>query len=345
MIWILVCIVPLLIPFFLKYKNPNYSWKELLICCCASLLLSVGVIYLSTYYEMIDTQILNGKVTDKIKESVSCVHSYSCNCIRTCNKNNCSTHCSTCYEHSNDYDYNVHSTIGTFTINRIDRQGIYEPPRFTIVKKEDAVAKTDTYVNYIKGAKNSLFNMKGYNDSALIGLPEYPLEVYDYYKINRTITDNVTIPDISSYNDMLSELLKDVGSIKQVNVVLVFTNRDRLFAEKLKTKWLNGKKNDTIVVIGTKNYPNIEWVHVFGWSNDQMLNISLRDDLIEYKVITVTGMRDLLTKNLNMYYSRKPMSDFEYLKNSIEPSMVTLTVAFILTLIFSVVFSYRAIKD
>lgn len=115
MIWILVCIVPLLIPFFLKYKNPNYSWKELLICCCASVLLSVGIICLSTYYGMIDTQILSGRVTDKIKESVSCEHSYSCNCIRTCNGKSCSTHCSTCYEHSNDYDYNIHSTIGTFT--------------------------------------------------------------------------------------------------------------------------------------------------------------------------------------------------------------------------------------
>ncbi len=345
MIWILVCIVPLLIPFFLKYKNPNYSWKELLICCCASVLLSIGVICLSTYYGMIDTQILSGRVTDKIKESVSCEHSYSCNCIRTCNGKSCSTHCSTCYEHSNDYDYNIHSTIGTFTINRIDRQGNHEPPRFTLVKKEDAVAKTDTYINYIKGAKNSLFNMKDYSDSSLVRLPEYPLEIYDYYKINRTIVDGVTIPDKSSYDDMLSELLKKLGETKQVNVVLVFTNQDRLFAEKLKTKWLNGKKNDTIIVIGTKDYPNIEWVYVFGWSNNQMLNIALRDDLIEHKVITVTGMRDSLTKNLNMYYSRKPMSDFEYLKNSSEPSMVVLTTAFILTMIFSIGFSYIAIKD
>ena len=63
--------------------------------------------------------------------------------------------------------------------------------------------------------------MKDYSDSSLVRLPEYPLEIYDYYKINRTIVDGVTIPDKSSYDDMLSELLKKLGETKQVNVPIV----------------------------------------------------------------------------------------------------------------------------
>ena len=348
MIWIIVCFIPLLLPFILKkYYYHEYSWKEVAICCVVSVTIALITIYSNTYYEMADMEVLNGKVTSKQKETVSCRHSYSCRCHTVCSGSktrSCHRSCSTCYEHNKDYDYNIYTTIGNFTINAIDRQGVKEPPRYSQVIVEDPVAKTNYYLNYVKGAKNSLFNMKRYSGDSLIGLPEYPINIYDYYKINRIVVDNTIIPDSVKYNTMLSETLKDVGNAKQVNVVLVFTKRDRLFAEKLRTKWLNGKKNDIVIIISTSTYPKIDYVEVFSWSKNPMLNISMRDDIVALKDISPTTVMPVIQHNIQKHYIRRPMGDYAYLKNSVEPSFFAIMSAFIITLVFSIVFSVFAIK-
>ncbi len=347
MIWILVCFIPLLIPFFLKhFFNHQYTWGEVAICCFVTVIISCTTIYTNMYAEMADKEVLNGKVTSKSQETVSCRHSYSCNCYNSCRpKGGCTRICSTCYEHSKDYDWNVYSTIGTFTIDTIDRQGVKEPPRYTEVNVNEPVAKTHYYLNYVKGAKNSLFNMKKYAGSGLNKLPQYPITVYDYYKLRRTIDDNVGVQDKEQYNQMLSDMLKDVGNSKQVNVVLVFTKQDQLYAEKLRTAWLSGKKNDIVVVVGVSNYPTIKWVNVFSWSKNPMLNISMRDDIISLGNVSPDNLRNVIQSNIVKHYVRKPMEEYAYLKNSIEPSTFSIVLAFILSMLFSIGFSYYAVKN
>lgn len=223
----------------------------------ASILVCI-VYFAGLYSEMADTQILNGKVTSKQKERVSCSHSYPCNCTPTpCGKSTCST-CDTCYDHSHDFDWNADTTIGEFTIDRVDRQGVKEPPRWTTIKAGDPVSRTDAYVNYIKASPDSLFTFSRQLVNDFKGaIPDYPAAVYDYYKVNRVIADGVSI-DSGKWNSALSEALKDVGPAKQVNAVVLLTKRpDRLYASAVRSAWLGGKKNDVVVVVGAPDGKSI----------------------------------------------------------------------------------------
>ena len=68
-----------------------------------------------------DMLTINGAVTKKFKDTVSCSHSYSCNCrtVMSSDGKTSSTQCDTCYEHSEDYDWVVVSNIGKTYIGRI----------------------------------------------------------------------------------------------------------------------------------------------------------------------------------------------------------------------------------
>jgi hypothetical protein len=139
-----------------------------------------------------DIEILNGSVTGKQRDIVNCSHSYSCNCRTTCSGSgkdrSCSQECETCYEHSFDFKYVIHSTLGNFNINTLDSQGLKEPNRYTLVKLNDPVVKKHRYNNYIKGSNTSIFNSKHrYTKKEMLDLPNYPIDIHDYYRINRII--------------------------------------------------------------------------------------------------------------------------------------------------------------
>lgn len=117
--------------------------------------------YVLTFWSATDdTLILNGQVIGKERNQVNCEHAYRCNCRQSCSDKTCSQVCNTCFEHRNDWDWDVQSTVGVFTINRIDKRGSQEPPRWTEVKLGEPAANTYSYTNYLKAAPNSLFNMK-----------------------------------------------------------------------------------------------------------------------------------------------------------------------------------------
>jgi hypothetical protein len=144
-----------------------------------------------------DVEVWNGQVTGKYSEKVSCSHSYSCNCYRSCSgsgKNrSCSTICQTCYEHSYDVSWRVESNIGTYTISRIDRRGLSKPPRWDRVKIGEPVSDTHTYTNYIKGSPDSLFHKKKLLKKYQKDLPKYQSKVYDYYRLNRLVNLGVNV--------------------------------------------------------------------------------------------------------------------------------------------------------
>ena len=118
-------------------------------------LVAAGIVYAVGYSNKItDQEIYNGEVTGKEKTRVSCEHSYSCNCRESCSGSgstrSCSTTCDTCYEHSYDVDWRVKTSVHEFNIQRINRQGTQEPPRWTKVTVGQPTAFVYKFTNYIR---------------------------------------------------------------------------------------------------------------------------------------------------------------------------------------------------
>lgn len=328
------CLLLLLARFF---NTCEFTWGEYGIgCVVLSAILGIGFL-ISTISQTSDTEIISGKVLEKKRETVSCSHSYPCHCRQQCSgsgqNRSCYEVCDTCYEHPYDIDWNVETTVGEININTIDSQGLIQPPRWTSAQIGEPVATTHTYTNWLLAAPNSIFKRKDRGGDGR-KMPAYPLHVYDYYHIDRVVLDGVEIPpeQLSALNAAISENLKDIAKLKQVNLVIVLTNRDREFTENLRTAWLNGKKNDLVLVIGIKKWPTINWVDVFSWASDDLVNVKVRDDVRDYGVVDL-NIVSIAMADINKFWIRKPMKTYEYLGHEVEISSAAIWILCLLGIV------------
>lgn len=321
--WVLICAFPIFGTLIAKliWKH-EYDWAEISVTVGVSVLILTILLFAGMYTSMADTQVINGQVTSKEKNRVHCSHSYSCNCRTSCRSTgkstSCSTHCDTCYEHPYDYDWDVHTTVGTITIDRVDRQGTREPPRWSSVQKGEPASKSVWYTNYIKGAPESLFN-KALLMQKKYPIPAYPSAIHDYYRINRVVEVGVRVKDRATLNENLNLMLRQLGPAKEVNVVPVFTSYDENFARALEAAWLGGKKNDIVVVTGIDKDQTIKWVYVFSWSKSSIINYEIKNRLKTLDKLDVNVYSDIIGEHIKTSFVRRPMSDFEYLKDEIDP--------------------------
>ncbi|ADM79930.1 hypothetical protein phiAS5_ORF0087 [Aeromonas phage phiAS5] len=350
----LILIVPLLVPFIYKFWfKRTYTYGEMAANAAIAVALT-GLVYgMGAYRAMYDTEILSGYVTSKERTWVSCSHSYDCRCrqVRTCSgsgKNrSCSTtrQCDTCYEHSNDWDWDVHTTVGNFEIDRIDRRGTLEPPRFSKVVIGDPAAREHGYTNYIKAAPDSLFaHDKNLIEAYKNKIPKYP-EVYDYYNVNRVI--NLTGANTKDWNMYLSEALKSLGKDKQLNIIAVLTNEPLEFSQALFYNWAGGKKNDVVMAFGIEKGTNkVAWFQSTSLGNgmgNQELHITLRNESVDKEISL-----DLLKQNVSIIankYNRLPMEQFEYLKDQSEPPLWVVILALVMGIGSSIAVGYFFSRD
>lgn len=314
---------------------------------------SCAIIYHSN---VADTETWNGSVTGKASVRVSCSHSYCCQWCQRCSGSgkNRSCHsycCRTCYDHPYDVDWDVRTTIGTININRIDRQGVNEPPRWTRVFTGEPVSRSKGYTNYIKAAPDSLFRDQGLIEKYQAKLPEYPGDIYDYYRIDRLVSVGVKVHEAKRWNEFLSEVNARVGAPKQANIIVVMTTEDEKFYYALRQHWLGGKKNDIVVVMGVDptgrpQHPKIEWARVMSWAQDDIFHVKLRDDLLN-----IAGFAEpervlpIVELNVVEYFRRKPMADFEYLESSITPTVTQLVIALLINTLVSIGIAIFVVKN
>ena len=294
-----------------------------------------AVILLCIYHkDLSDFAILNGQVTGKERVKVSCEHSYSCNCRETCsgtgNNRSCSTTCDTCYEHSYDVDWRVYTSVGDLEIDRINRQGTKEPPRWTAVLPGEPASLTDSYRNYLKASPASLFAMGEIEKDKVTynGLfPGYP-RVFDYYRYNRVIQMQTSYPQADELNRTLNMELRKLGAQKEVNIIVVFAKTtDPMYRFAFERHWLGGKKNDVIVIFGMDNDRKLSWSDVITFgknSGNELLAVVLKDELRGLSERQQFGnaamLSEVITKTVTTNFKRKQMKDFEYLKDDYQPS-------------------------
>jgi hypothetical protein len=305
---------------------------------------------LSRMAPMRDYEIWNGAVTDKKQVKVSCSHSYPCNCRPQCSgigeNRMCYTVCDICYSHSNDWDWRVYTTVGSLNIARVDSRGSNEPKRWTQVKIGEPASVPYSYTNYIKAAPDTLFTSAGdypqFNDL----LPEYP-EVYDYYRYNRVLNMGAVSSGFASeLNKSLNDQLKTLGHKKEVNIIVVLVNtNDPTYRYALENKWVGGKKNDVIIVIGVTSPPSIDWADVITYAlnyGNEHLQVVLRDRIKKLSLDSPEDLSYTVASTIDEHFNRTPMEEFEYLKNEVDPptwlllitAVVSIIVSFFLTIYF-----------
>jgi hypothetical protein len=343
----LVMLIPVGWPIVAKVIwGSEFDWREFAISVAVAALISGGVYQLGQWAQTADTEILNGEVTSKASEHVSCEHSYTCNCRESCSGSgkdrSCSTTCDTCYEHSYDIDWLLKNSVDSpIKIDRVDRRGTVEPPRYRAAKVGDPVAVTHSHTNYIKAVPESLFNhAKAYAGTFEPLVPQYPLNIYDYHYINRVLAPSLQVADLDAWNMDVSKLLRKLGPAKQVNLVVVMAKtEDSNYQYALQHAWLGGKKNDVVVMLGVPEYPKLSWVRVMSWTDKELFKVELRDELAALEVVDRSVVLPIVAKHIEQSFVRKQMKDFEYLKSEISPSTWVILLAFFLGLGSSVALS------
>lgn len=351
---LLLLIVPICGPFICKAIWPHdLTWEEFAANIAVGVLIVLTGMGLSYFRNTGDIEIINGKLTSKASERVSCSHSYSCNC-RTVTRGSGENRrtervCDTCYRHPYDVSHRLYTTIGRITVDRIDSQGLKVPPRFERAQVGDPVADTHYHTNYIKAAPDSLFNrtqvailQERFKDN----LPEYPSKLYDYHYVDRVLAAGVNVPDLSVWNKELALALRDRGVSKQVNIVVVITKAtDPDYATALDAKWLGGKKNDVVVVLGAPEYPKQQWVRIISWTDEQIFKVELRDALMKHEMLDPVKVMAEIGTHIDQSFKRKSMKDFKYLEASIEPPAWLLVTLFLLSTFASLACTYCFVRN
>lgn len=323
------------------------TWKEVLIGIAVQSAVIGTVFYTGVYSKGHDVQILNGYVTEKFKDRVSCEHSYSCNCRNVCSgtgsSRSCRQTCDTCYEHTHDYDWVVRSTVGSLLIPRVDRQGVKEPPRFSKVEVGEFFAKESSYFNYIKASPLTIFDKNLIENQ--IQTPSY-ISVYDHYRINRVINFGSEYRgDFKELNNHLNESLKTLGNQKKVNIVILFHKGTNAFVETVRAKMYGGKINDVVVAIKADKAGTVDTVDVFSWSKNDLSNIKIRDGILDLKVLgDMKELSNAITSTIQKEYTPRSIEEFQYLKANIEPSEGIVWFLWIFGLAFPFIWGYIAHK-
>lgn len=341
MIFLILFIIPLIIIFGSWIFLKGITVKELITQLAVQVVVTLVSVFVISFSNTADTEILNGYVVNKSKDRVSCTHSYSCppcheECSGTGKDKSCHEVCSTCYDHDYDYDWNVLTSIGTFEIDRVDRQGVIAPSRWDVVRVGDPVSKTHNYKNYIKASPNSLFRHNESGDFKYKGtIPDYPDNIYDYYKIDRLVSSIPT--NKALWNEGLSQVNSELGAKKQVNILVVLTHYPQDWYNVLEASWIGGKKNDVVLVIGVDTATNkASWAQVMCWTTAKIFEVKLRDDILNLNTIEPKGVLNVLREDVDKYYIRKPMKDFEYLAATITPSTTQLVISILIGSIIAI---------
>ena len=327
------------------------------------MLIIAGAVGASVGYQTADTEIWNGEVVSKDRIHGSYVESYDCNCRDVTEyytdhegkrKSRSVRKCDTCYRDHFTVEWTCQTTLGTYRIAKEDwtNNKVYslpDPARYAEIKMGDPVSKTHSYKNYIKAVPQTLFNPANETLKAKFAnqIPAYPINIYDFYKIDRVIPVGVNVPDLKLWNTKLSHVLKTLGPKKQANVVIVMVkNPDENYFYALQDAWAGAKKNDIVVVIGVSSLAEKPlWANVIALTDNSLFKIKLRDDIMSLDSLTADGVINTIYKNTSETFKRKSMKDFKYLENEIDPPTWVIITSLLVNIFAYVGFWFSMIKQ
>ena len=357
----LLLIVPLLLCLLMGYVLDRMCWDryslaQFLITIGICLVIAGGGLALEFYGVTTDTEVWSGSITGKQRNEVSCRHSYPCNCHEVCTTDSegheeCNEHCDTCYEHSYDVDWDLYFSTGKeMSIATVDRQGLTMPDRWAKAYQGEPTAEAHRFTNYLLAAPDNVMLRRDAAPGFSGLVPPYPSSIYDYYRCDRFLLGGgVPVQGLKDWEWLLDRINADLGSVKQVNIIMILAyTADPRYEFALQKAWVGGKKNDLIVVIGTTRYPEIDWCRIVSWTTDEGIKVVLRDDIMA--IGTLDRRDDIMNSirsEVSTRFKRRRMRDLKYLVASHAPSGATLGIILLLEClsVFGVVIAFRHVKN
>lgn len=325
---------------FLTSKG-KVNWVEFVVQELVLIVLVSATFYVAAQHKMKDVEIWNGVIKEKNKIEEECSESYSCNCHScSCDEDGCSTCCDTCYRY---WDITRWDAWTSNNENAYSAGGCYHdlpnpPVRWQEIVVGEPTAIEHSYDNYIKGNPDTILRRTGTSEDVFV--PPYP-KVYDWYNATRFIATGISDERFVHWDTLLDKLNAQLGAKKQVNTIIVVTDyADVQYAEILKERWLGGKKNDVVVIVGAPEYPKIGWVSVVSWTEREDMKITIRNRILELDEFDGEAIVNIAYEEIESKFVRREMKDFEYLKARIEPSGKTQFVIFIIGTIMSLILTF-----
>jgi hypothetical protein len=335
----MILLLALLIPFAIGFAAYFIAGKKITPKELAVQLGAVALLVIVTYLIMLsgrtgDVELINSSIAERSTGHEGCCHSYPCNCHESCSgsgsSRSCTTECDTCYEHSHDIYWEASTTTG----NRVyydgcNPPGTEMPSRWGHIYVGEPAVERHGFTNYIKGNPNSILRREAVSPALLAQVPEYP-RVFDYYRTLRVLNLGANGVDIQALNHELDYVNSQLGPKRQVNIILIITKEsDLTFGEAVRQKWLGGKKNDVIVIVGAPAFPEVAWVDVLSWTQEEAMKIRIRDNILAMHTFNGHNALGIIAYEVDQGFKRRHMKDFEYLSAGIEPSSTETTWLFI----------------
>lgn len=363
-------ILPIIAIFVLLYKfhHKMTIWEYLMVFGVPILAIAISKWAIETS-QTSDTEfwggyVLNSEYYEDWNERVSCRHpKYR---TKTDSKGNTTTY-QDGYQHSYDVDYHppyweINTTIGTFGIpstryreltKRFGNETFVDLHRSYhtddgdkyvtnwMKEPEKLVPVTDSrrYENRVQ-ASQSVFNFKEVNPKDF-DLFEYPKINSDYHQRSILGTGGATHIQAEARLDYVNATL---GSSKQTRMfILVFRNQPLQAGIDQESYWKGGNKNEFITCIGVDDAQEVQWVHVFSWSEVEDLKIEARDMITNQKKLDLVAYVNWLEPEMQSRFIRKKFKDFDYL--TVEPSMWAIMVTYFITTLICVGLGFWAVHN
>jgi hypothetical protein len=185
-------------------------------------------------------------------------------------------------------------------------------------------SRAHLFVNYLK-ASDSIRKLRGNIDAHRPNLREYPKVYageYGEIELDRVVEAGISLPPQwrQAVDMHLDRELRSLGAQKEVNILVYVTGSpDRSFAEALKEYWVQGKKNDVIVIIGAPRFPEVSWTEVIAWTKVEEFKIVLRDKIAAMKtlpdgnVLAASIVEEVAKPASHGGFLRTPSAELEYL--------------------------------
>jgi hypothetical protein len=295
-----------------------------------------------------DTEIWNGKITGKTRDHGTYEQPYDCNCRNVTSgsgKNQTTTRvCDTCYETHYTVKWDCASTVGSFRIDSRDStsRSVYNTPnpqRWTMINVGDPAAASHSYTNYVQAVPQTLFSPASSSLKSKFAsmLPAYPINVYDFYRNDHFVTVGYSTPDAPAWNAEIANLLRDLGPAKQVNAIVVIAKTDDPNYEyALRDHWEGANKNDVVLLIGSAEWPRIDFVRVLSWTKNELFKVQLRDSIQDLQTIQRGPIIQILGEQISKNFQRRHMAEFKYLDAEIDPPTWVLVLITVLEVLAAV---------
>lgn len=344
LMWLLLLPIGLGVPlWYVRRTHPNALGASIIFTLVSTVLVLL-MFFLSRSAATSDIEIWNGQVTGKERVHGTYERPYECRCrqVQSCTGSgkdrSCTSRkeCDTCYETRYTVNWRCDSSVGSYTIDSEDSsfRSVYSKPnpqRWEIIQKGDPVAKRSSYTNYVQAVPESLFTASSGSTKERFAklIVPYPDQVYDIYKLNRFLTPGYSSPDTAAWNESISLMLRELGPQKQVNAIVVIAKtNDPNYEYALRDAWEGANKNDVVLIIGSAEWPKIDFVRVLTWSKSELFKVELRDSVLALGTIQREPIIQILQTQIQKNFTRRKMADLKYLESEIDPPtwLVILTV-------------------